>query len=455
MRFTLGGEDDHSNCPTQSFSIFEREAVNDIIIDRRQCEAQTSSGIQGSGPFEIIIHSEKKTYIDPSSIRVNASFRIKKKDATSKEIGNVPDIPTSNIPVVAPINQLSKSIFKSVEVELENTPISLNASETYAVESYISTMLSYDKSAVNRSLRCSYFEKDTPGNYDTLASNTGAQKRAKWIEGSPLITVCDDIKTELTTATRYIVPGVSIKFRFIVDKPSVFLITKSDHKDEYFIEFNDISLTYDRVLIKEAMHSKLENELLVKPARYIVSRNEIRSKAFAAGLTSLQWNNAYQGTLPDAVGIFMNSLSAADGHPNKNIFNFQNFGMTDCNLWVNSRKVTAKDLMYNYSGKKDCIRGFRHFWDNICDCPGLNGSMVEYEDFLDGFCCNIFDLTGDKTALVNSHFQSEGTVSLDIKLKEATAEPVNMYFIAIYKEEFYIYGPNENRRVSFTKPKKI
>ena len=457
MRFTQGSSEErseNSDCISQSFGIFNREPVDDIIIDRRQCEAQTSSGIQGSGPFEIIIHSEKKTYIDPTSIRVNASFRIRKKNASTKALENIENTPTAVKDItVAPINQLSKSIFKSVEVELENTPISLNASDSYAVESYISTMLSYNKSAVNKSLRCSYFVKDTPGEYDNLETNVGAQERSKWLVGSPPITVCDSVNTELTSSSRYIVPGVSIKFRFIVDKPAAFLITKLK-TDEYAIEFNDISITYDRVLIREELHNQMEKELLVTPARYVVGRNEIRTKAFPTGLTSLQWNNAYQGTLPDAVGIFMNSLEAADSEPTKNIFNFQHFGMNECSMWVNSRKVTAKDLAYDFTGK-DVIRAFRHFWDNVGDAPGMDGSMVEYADFLDGFCCAMFDLTGNRTAMYRNHFQPEGTISVDIKLKTASSEPINMYFIAFYKEEFFIYGPNENRRVSFTKPKKI
>jgi len=374
MRFTQGNQEDrseNSDCVTQSFSIFDREPVDDM----------------------------------------------------------------ANL-TVAPVNQLSKSIFKSVEVELENTPISLNASDSYAVESYISTMLSYNKSAVNKSLRCSYFEKDTPGKYDPLSANVGAQKRAKWIAGSPIIHICDTINTELTSASRYIVPGVSIKFRFIVDKPSAFLITKTA-TDEYAIEFSDISVTYDRVLIKDDLHNKLERDLLVTPARYVVGRNEIRTKAFPTGLTSLQWNNAYQGTLPDAVGIYMNSLMAADSDPTKNIFNFQHFGMSECNMWVNSRKVTVKDLAYDFSGKQ-AIRAFRHFWDNVGDAPGMDGSMVEYEDFLDGYCCAMFDLTGNKTAMYRNHFQPEGTVSVDIKLKTASDQAINMYFIAFYKEEFFI-----------------
>lgn len=440
--------------PISSLNLFAPEPQESRIRERKPCQAKTTSGIQGTGPFEIYIAPEKKSFIDPSSFRINAQFKVKKINSTSKESEALDGIPAAGSSyAVAPVNLLSKSIFKDIEVELESQKISLNASNTYAIKAYTATALSYGRDAKESHLRCSYWEKDTPGKYDALADNVGAKNRYKTIAGSRMVHVCDNIHTELTTTNRYIVPAVSIKFKFIIENPSSFLIAK-DTNTEYTLDFYSFYLTYDRLVLKEEVHNAIEKQLETKAAIYPITRTEIRTKGFATGLSSIEWNNAYVGTLPDQVGIFMNLQEAADGKLDKNIFNFQHFGMVESSLIVNSRRIPAVPIQYDFANN-DCMSAFRHFFDNngtdISNAPCLMG----YEDFLNGFTAILHDLTTDRCALYHGHEQQEGAISLDIKLKAPTTEAVNVYLVAIYKDYIFISGPSENRRVSLYYPTKI
>ena len=452
-KFGFGGLRESELSPGASpLNLFDPEPMETRIHERKPCQAKPTSGIQGTGPFEIYIASEKKSFIDPSSFRINAQFKIRKVNPTTKAVTDLAPVTELKDIAVAPVNLFTKSIFKDIEVELESQKISLNASNTYAIKAYTTTVLSYGTDAVRSHLRCSYWEKDTPGQYEKLGTNLGAQARYSYIAGSRMVTMCDNLHTELTTTNRYILPAVNIKFKFIVEHPSSFLITK-DLNTEYVIEFHDFYLTYDRVLLKEAVHNEIEKQLQSKAAIYPITRTEIRTKGFATGLSSIEWNNAYQGALPDQVGIFMNTQEAADGKASKNIFKFDDFGMVESSLIVNSRRIPAVPIKYDFANK-ECISAFRHLFDNTGTDISNAPSLIDYEDFMGGFTAIIHDLTTDRCALYHAHEKQEGSISLDIKLKEPSTVAINVYLIAIYKDHFFISGPNENRRVSLVYPTK-
>ena len=100
---------------------------------------------------------------------------------------------------------------------------------------------------------------------------------------------------------------------------------------QFVIEFFDFNVTYDLIVLKDEIEEAMERSLLTKPAIYPITRTEIRMKGYSSGLTSIEWNNAYQGTIPETVVVCMNLQEAADGKSEKNIFNFQPFGMKEFN----------------------------------------------------------------------------------------------------------------------------
>ena len=148
-RYAFGDlQETETAAQTSALDLFSGEPIECRIRERRPCQAKSTSAIQGTGPFDIYIPAEKKSYIDPGSIRVNTSFKIK-EISPAKELSNITD-------GVYPIYFFSKCIFKDIEVELESQKISLNASNTYPVRSYIKTILSYGEDAANGHLECSY-----------------------------------------------------------------------------------------------------------------------------------------------------------------------------------------------------------------------------------------------------------------------------------------------------------
>ena len=437
---------------SNALSIFDTEAVENILRERKSCQAKPSS-LHGTGPFEIYLPSDRYSYIDPGSFRIHAKIKIRRYNNN----GVVVDLPVVNNdhPTnVYPLNLFSKCIFKDIEVELQHSKISLNASNTYPIKAYVTTLSSYGSDADKTHLRCSYFHKDSPGQQDNFEQNANGLARLQYISQSRMVHINDNLHTELTSTSRYIVPGVDIKFRFIIEDPSLFLMSRGGPgQDDYVIEFHDFYLTYDRILLKDAAHASMEKRLLSSPAIYPITRTEIRTKGFAVGLTSLEWNNAYQGTLPETVMVCMNLQTAADRRATQNIFNFQHFNMREMSLIVNSRRIPTVPLTFDFANN-EAIDAYRFFFDNIGVDITNAQTLVNYTDFKNGTTIIPFDLTNDRCALYHAHEKQEGNISIDIKLTAATAEAVNVYCICIYRDYFYISGPVDNRQVTLVPPQK-
>jgi len=449
-RYGFGGlQESETMARSDALDLFSPEPVEGRTLDRKPCQAKPTSGVSGPGPFQIVLPSEKFTYIDPGSIRIIGTFKIRRVNA-AREVSDLPD-PAD----VMPVNLFTKSLFKDIEVELENQKISLNSSNTYGVKAYVSTALSYGKDAATGHLACSGWLKDTAGKFDNFDQNTNGLERATYIAKSKLFSFADNLHTELTTTNRLITPGITVKLKFIIEDPSAFLISKvagTEHK----IEFHDFYVTYDRILLKESEHGGKEKELMITPAIYPYTSTEIRTKGISPGLGSIEWYSAFTGNLPEQVVICMNSQDAADGAAEKNIFNFQRFGMKTCSLIVNSRRLPVVPLEFQDPATHYETITYRHYVDN-CGVDISNApTQITLKEYMgdNGYCIIPFDLTTDRCALFHGHEKKEGSIALDIKLDTPLTTAVNVYMIFIYKDYFYITGSADTRKVHLMYPTK-
>ncbi|MEL6277234.1 MAG: hypothetical protein AAFU03_19195, partial [Bacteroidota bacterium] len=173
---------------SSSFNLFDPVPLESRIRERRRCQAKPTSGIQGEGPFDICVASEKKSFIDPSSFRVHASFRIRKINPTTRAVSDIASLTatTRSQAKVYPVNMFTKCIFKQVEVELEHTKITTNASPTYPIRCYLHTVTSYGFDSQRTRLRCSGYKKDTAGKQDDFLDNERGLERYAYINGSKM-----------------------------------------------------------------------------------------------------------------------------------------------------------------------------------------------------------------------------------------------------------------------------
>ena len=429
--------------------LFENELVENSIVQRKNCIVRPNA-LSDTGPLHITIPPEGEYFIAPDSFKIHADIKIKK---LSKGTNTWVDLESTDEKLVAPLNGLSKNIFRDIDTYIQQKRITLVATAAYPVKAFLETITSYGRDAENGHLRCSYWIKDEPGKHDIPNSNTAFTKRHKFIKKSRSIKMVETLHTEITTLNRYLLPGLELSFILSINEPGFYLqtnpagITGSAEMPTYGLHFDDLYIAFDRVLINPSVYSSMENKLSKQSqAIYLINRGTLRTKQIPANEQNALWQSMYVGTLPETVTICMLDSRAFNGGLEYNLFNFQHFNMDSISLRVNSQSYPGQPLICDFKNK-EAIRAYRHFFDNIGIGHSNSPCLITYEDFLEGATIIPFDLTPDKCALYHAHKKISGSIELDIKFEEALSTGITILALCTYSDRFYIHGPIQNREI--------
>lgn len=447
-----------------ALDLFSPDPVESKIKERITCSLRPVTSIDAGGPYRFRVPGERNSYIDPTSFRINTEFQIKLVNANTRALENIPAAAGANV-IVYPVDMMSTFLWKNVETRLNHTLISNNSSNTYGIKAALTNYLSFPTDAQPCLLRAGFANKDLAGEKENIENNTSAQTRATWISESKVVQTSDPIYTELTSSDKFITPGVEIDFLFTEESPTKFLVSVQEYGEAagnaaapalalptYKLVFNELILTYDRIFLKDMMAAAYAELLLKTPAIYPHTITDIRTKTFDDGQQTARWDNCYVGKIPDQILICMNKTAAADGVATRDILNFERFNAEQINLTVNSRAIPSEHLRF---GENDCIRAYRWFCDNTGIGTSTAPTMITYEDFKNGMFIIPYDLSGDRCALYHTHEKKVGNISLEVNFRENLANKINIYFVTVHRSNFYISGPETNRKVDRDMPKKI
>lgn len=433
--------------------LFSKEMIENGIIHRRDCIARPIA-LNNDGPMQIEIPREGDYFLDPSSIRINADFCIKK---LVKNAGAPVALNADDAGKMCPVNLFTKAMFENIDVYINQTKVSLVSTPAYPIKCFIETVCSYGNDAAEGHLLASYYYKDKGKWKENLENNRAArQERHQFIAESSNVEMCDTVHTEITTLNRLLPPGLDIQFMFYLNSPSLYLQSKPPVADgngripvadTFVVEFKDFYLSYDRVALEPSLFNSIESKLSRnEKAIFPITRSIVKTKNVPAQQLDILWQNLYSGQLPETIIIAMLDTEAKNGNLHKNYFNFQDFNMSSIQLRVNSRAIPSMPLKLDCLNKR-AYRAYRHFCDNI----GIENSnlpcLVTYEDFCEGSTLIPFDLTPDKAATQHNHEKQTGNIELDIKFREALEQGITVFALCVFNDKFLITGPRMNREV--------
>jgi hypothetical protein len=427
---------------TSALSLFEPEIIEKSVRERKECIIRPTS-ISEQGPIQITIQPEGEYFIDPGTFEIHADFCIEKWDSTTSKFVS---LAATDAKKVAPINMFTKALWKDIEVYLNQQQISLVATTAYPVKAYLETVLSYGENAAKTLLSTSHYVKIPPGKHDKIGDDNPAFADLNAIiTNSKTVRMCDVLHTELCTMDRFLLPGLTIDFRFSLNNPSLYLMHEA--ADSYRIRFIDCFLKFDRILLHEHEHALIERQM-TRGARaiYPINRGTVRTKQIGSGEIYARWHNLYSGVLPDDILICMVDSKAFNGACDKNIFNFQHFKLDTLSLKVNSQLLPVVPLQCDFENK-DVLKAYKHMFNNL----GIKNSnapcLVTFEDFCQGTTIFPFDLTPDKCSSFHSHEKQSGNIELDIRFKEALSQGITIFAICNFSDRILITGPSTQREI--------
>lgn len=242
------------------------------------------AALTSSAPIEFIVPQSTQEYLDLSHTTLHILVKINRATANQN---------------VAPVNNFLHSMFSQVDVFLNQRNIS-PPSTRYSYRSYIEKLLTYGKEAKNTHLQTSMWYKDTGGQMDTITSednveNAGYQARKRIAGNGEIFELYGYLHCDLFNQDKYMLNGVELSVRLVKEKPEFCLMSNLPGAT---LEILDANLFVRKVRINPSILIAHTRTLALAPARYPITRVEIKTITINAGVQSKSVDNLFIGQIP-------------------------------------------------------------------------------------------------------------------------------------------------------------
>lgn len=373
------------------------------------------------GPIIFDIPSDKNDYISLKDSYMHVRAKIVNADGS--------DI--ANDAEVAPCNNLLQSIFKQVDVSLNNQTVT-SSTNTYHLRAYIENLLSYGTEAKSSQLTAGLWYKDTAGELETIGDgNNGYAKRKALAAGSRTIDLLGRIHSDMFSQPRHLLQGIDMKLKFVRNPADLVLMAAQN--STFKLKILSFNLFIRKVKAMETTQFCHIQALSKTPAKYPLRRVEVTHYSLPAGTMIDEQNTLLNGQIPNRVVIGCIDSAAMTGQFNKNPYNFKNYNIKQCALNIEGEQIPLKPLQPDFTNHK-FIRSYfslfdgqgKHFEDQGCD--------ISREEYPKGFTLFSFDLTGNLEASDNIlQLIKTGNVRLSLQFRDPLPNAINVICYAEYQ----------------------
>ena len=379
----------------------------------RPCNGNTG----GSGPWEFTIPASNHFLMLPS-LCLEMTVKVTKGDGTDLQ----------NDDFVAPINLLGQTMWESVAVTLNDTPINPRSSANTNYKSYIETVLSSRNSAALTRLKSQVFYPDSGGRFNRLtyandamgaaADNEGFRVRRGLFTESRANTLMVPVCADFLHSDKHLAPHNRLTLRF-TRAPDNFVLMAANVAEGYKLEISDLKLHFIRL--------KTKTPLTFRKERYLSTRTELRRIAIPQNETSFHATIQQAGRLPKSIIFGLVHSAALEGAYNRNPFFFHHHALTSVNLRVGGVQVPLNPYEPNFLANPPKVyREYNALVNNLGGLYNNRGLLIPPEEFVTGYTFFAYDLSPDLCNGRHLHPSGKGDVDLGLSFRDALAEPVTL-----------------------------
>ena len=227
---------------------------------------------------------------------------------------------------------------------------------------------------------------------------------------------------------KYCLPsGVNIKLRFHRQK-NVYMLMSA--QDDFKIDVMDALLLMRKVRPSPGVQLGHSDALLRTPAKFPITRKELKVLSIAGGLRDIKKDNLFLGQLPKRVVIAMIDTDAFVGVQTKNPYNFKHNNVSHIQLYTDGEPVRTRPLR-PVIGSKNYLHCYETLYRGLNRMDGDKSSIIKRVDWDKGYSLCAFDLTADMDADDHYALIKHGNLRLELEFAEALADPIS---ILIYAE---------------------
>lgn len=247
---------------------------------------------------------------------------------------------------------------------------------------------------------------------------------------------------------KLLINGVPIRFKFSKTKEDFVLLKRNvEASGPFKLKFEKFSIFIKRVKLFPEAHKSIIMGLEKGPAKYFITRNEVKHFSISAEQTSVAIENVYSGSLPKRLLIGLVDDKAFTGDLSLNPFKFENFGVNYIALSMDGVMIPSIPYQPNFS-EKQYTREFMCLYRYFNQDEGLPQIDISYSDYSDTHTFFAFDLTPDGTIGAETGTLSlvkRGHIRLDLKFAAKLPKAIKVIVFAQFDNLVTI---DKNRQVN-------
>ena len=406
---------------SSGLALFDQPIIDSSLLQGKFITIYPSSVLQDNGPFDFIIPSDGQDFTDLPFTRLEGCI----------EILNLAGATLTDTDINAFVNLLPQSLFKQIEVSVNNTQIADLSTPTYAFKSYIETVLTYPKDAKETALLLEHFNKDTidKENIFTLLNSISFNKRNQFAKkGKIYFSML--LHIDFFHSTKLLLPGCEIKLKFIRNSDTFSLLGDTLQAK---IKFHELKLMIRRVTVEPTIASKIEDAINKTPAIYPITQSKIKTFLIPKDVRQERISNIFRGVLPRSIIVGFVTTDAANGTINANPFKFEHFKLNHFQMYINGDPLLTEAFQPDFANSK-FFREYRWFMDNLGWAHDKESNGVTMEEFKTNTFFLPFDLSPDLSNGATLSQLKEGSLDVLVSFNENLAQNVQMIVFATFNE---------------------
>ena len=433
FKFHQAGEGFQSN-----LALFDIPPVETATEKVEYIEYRPVGQLSRGSPLEFNISGVGQEYISLKDTRLYIKARILKQNG-------VDYIPVTDLDHVGFINLPLQSIWRSVDVSLQQQVISPNVSTCYPYKAICDVLLANDIGAKQSQLQSQLYYKDTAGSMEerdpTSGQNFGLTQRWSYTKEGNAVCMEGPIYMDILQQDRLLLNGVEVGIKFHPSSARFSLMSDSD-TDEYHIEIVDAVLKVCKVKTSSGILVGHDIMLQKQPAIYPFMKSEIKTFSIAAGLYNFSCDDLFLSRIPSQMLVFLTSSEGFSGSNRRNPFNFANYSLNYLCFEVDGNPVPHAALQPNFV-TNNYVSSYLTLYTGNNKYGNDEGLMISREDYPKGYAIYLLDIDGKRSSeFVN--LVKHGHTRLSIRFNEPLSEPVTIIAYAKFPSTLQI---DKSRRV--------
>lgn len=379
-------------------------------------EVKPINPVKDSSVIEFLLSGEGDEFTDLSHTYLKLTLKLKKSNG---------DVLTDD-DKVSVVNYIGATLFNQIDILLNDTQIS-SSSPNNAYRAILEALLSYDAQSLESQMQAAGFYKDSAGRMDAVDpdevnTNAGLKERFELLKKSNAVEFVAKIHADIFTQPKLLVNGVRMRLKLHKNKNEFCLMSTNAN---YQLDIEDIALLIRKCKMSDAAYT----QATLSNALYPITRVLMKDYSFTSGVQNVNMNNIAHGILPQRIVMAMVSNMASNGTTTMNPFNFQHFGLSECNVAINGSTVNGKSLKFDFENSRD-IDGYWSLFASTGKMYHNVGSVISRKDYKDGYAIIVVDLSpslcdGD---YIDPDISGDLSISLTFKQNLSTAITVLLYF---------------------------